>query len=388
MDRDLNPPRLRGLVRTFFATDAASGLILAGAAVFALIVANSSFGPHYFAFLHRDLAGMSVLHWVNDGLMAIFFLLIGLEVKRELVIGALSITAQRVLPGAAALAGMAVPALLYLAVARSDPAAAQGWAIPAATDIAFALAVVALLGKRVPPSLRIFLTAVAIIDDLGAIVIIALFYTTKIDLAALAAAGASLAILVGMNRARVTHLAPYLIIGAIIWYCVRTSGVHATLAGVVVAMTIPLRPVAGGGVSPLHRLERALHPLIGFVVVPIFGFANAGVSFGGVRAADLAAPIPLAIVAGLLIGKQAGVFGSVWLMCRAGFAVLPDGASWRQFYGVCVLCGIGFTMSLFIAGLAFGDGTAGNDAAKIGILIASVAAAAVGYFILATTEKK
>lgn len=370
------------MLRSFLATEAASGFVLVGAAAAALVVANSPLAPAYAALLHVDIAGLSVLHWVNDGLMAIFFLLVGLEIKRELIEGQLSTTARRILPGVAALAGMAVPALIYLGTARGDPGTLRGWAIPAATDIAFALGVLAVLGKRVPPSLRIFLTAVAIIDDLGAIVVIAVFYTASIDLPALAAAAAGIAVLVACNRARVTALWPYLVVGATVWHFVHASGIHATLAGIAVAMTVPLR-VTGSVSPPLHRLEYRLNPLVSFGVAPIFGFANAGISFAGIRLADLVAPLPLAIVAGLVIGKQLGIFGTVWTLCRLGLASRPRGASWRQIYGVALLCGIGFTMSLFIAGLAFGDGSPNNRIAKLGIIFGSLVSAFAGYLVLA-----
>jgi NhaA family Na+:H+ antiporter len=373
------------MLRSFLATETASGFILVGAAAAALVVANSPLGDAYAVLLHREIAGLSVLHWVNDGLMAVFFLLVGLEIKREVIDGELSTTARRILPGIAAIAGMAVPALLYIVVARGDATALRGWAIPAATDIAFALAVLAVLGKRVPPSLRIFLTAVAIIDDLGAIVVIAIFYTASVDTAAVAAAIAGVAVLIALNRSRVTALWPYLMVGAVVWYFVHASGIHATLAGVAVAMTIPLqvkhRP------SPLQRLERALNPLVSFGIVPIFGLANAGISFVGASIADLVTPLPLGIIAGLVVGKQAGVFGAVWMLCRLGVASRPRGASWRQIYGVAVLCGIGFTMSLFIASLAFSDGSANNHMAKLGIILGSVASAGAGYLTLAGARR-
>lgn len=370
----------------FLTTEAASGFCLGLAAAAALIAANSPLAGAYAALLDIDLGGLSVLHWVNDELMAVFFLLVGLEIKRETLEGELSTAARRILPGVAALAGMIVPALLYLSVAHGDAAAMRGWAIPAATDIAFALSVLAVLGKRVPSSLRIFLTAVAIIDDLGAIVIIAVFYTTSVDVAALATAAVGIAALAALNRARVTAIWPYALGGLVIWHFVHASGLHATLAGIAVAMTIPLR-AAKGTASPLHRLERRLHPLVAFGIAPVFGFANAGISFAGVSPADIMAAVPLGIIAGLFIGKQVGVFGAVWTMCRLGLAQRPRGASWRQIYGVAILCGIGFTMSLFIAGLAFGDGGANNGIAKLGIIIGSLASAIAGYLVLAGARR-
>ena len=377
--------RTHRMIRQFLAQEAAGGILLVAAAALAIVLANSPFADGYATLFTPYVGRLSVLHWINDGLMAVFFLLVGLEIKRELIEGELAAPARRILPGAAALAGMAVPALLFLGVAHGDPAAARGWAVPAATDIAFALGVLAVLGRRVPPSLRIFLTAVAIIDDLGAIVIIAVFYTASIDLAALAGAAAGLGVLIACNRARVTVLWPYLIVGAVVWYLVLLSGVHATLAGVAVALTIPIR---GGEASPLHRLEHGLNPIVAFVVAPVFGFANAGIALGGVRAADVLAPIPLGIVVGLVVGKQLGVFGTVWALCATGIAARPRGASWRQIYGIALLCGIGFTMSLFIAGLAFGDGSAANGAAKLGIILGSLLSAAAGYLVLAGATKR
>ena len=367
---------------------AVAGLILVGATVAALVAANSPLASLYDAALHYTLLGLSVLHWINDGLMAVFFLLVGLEIKRELLVGALATASSRLLPGAAALAGMAVPAALYFSLTSGDPAAQRGWAIPAATDIAFALAVLATLGSRIPPQLRIFLTAVAIIDDLGAITVIGVFYTAQVHLALLAAAMSGLAVLVALNRRGVRHLAPYLLIGAGVWLAVQASGVHATLAGVAVALTIPLYGRTGDddAAGPLDRLEHALAPLVAFVVVPVFGFANAGIRFDHALARQATAPIPLAIVAALVIGKQAGVFGVVRLMAASGLATPPTGTTWRQMYGVALLCGIGFTMSLFIAGLAFGAGSANDTMAKLGILIGSLISAVAGHVVLRTAR--
>jgi NhaA family Na+:H+ antiporter len=352
----------------------------------ALIVANSPLAHAYEHALHFEVAGHGLLHWINDGLMAIFFLLIGLEVKRELIDGELATNARRVLPGAAALAGMFVPALIYLAFNFDNPAARDGWAIPAATDIAFALGILALLGSRVPPSLKILLTAIAIIDDLGAIVIIAVAYTLRLDYFDLGLATAGIAVLFVLNRLRVMALWPYLLIGVGVWYEVLQSGIHATLAGVAIAFCVPLRGAPGkldDTESPLHRLEHALAPIVAFVIVPIFGFANAGVALLHLTPADALAPVPLGVAAGLFIGKQLGVFGAIWLMVRLGLADMPMGATWRQIYGIAVLCGIGFTMSLFIAALAFGQGTAENEIAKLGILAGSFLAALAGWAILA-----
>ena len=372
------------VLRAFFQSGAAGGLVLMGVAALALVVANSPLAEAYFAALHAPVAGLDVLHWINDGLMAVFFLLVGLEIKREVVDGELSTWPRRILPGVAAAGGMLVPALVYLAFQGGDPVTMHGWAIPAATDIAFALGILSLLGKRVPVSLKVFLTALAILDDLGAVLIIAFFYTSDLALWALAGAGLALAALIGMNRLKVTALAPYLAVGGVLWWLTLQSGVHATLAGVALALTIPLRRslAAPDDVhSPLHRLEHAIQPWVAFAVVPIFGFANAGVSFAGLSFGDLLAPVPLGVAAGLFLGKQVGVFGSVWLLVRLGWAERPARASWRQVYGVSVLCGIGFTMSLFIGLLAFNDPDL-QEATKLGVLAGSVLAAGLGWAIL------
>jgi NhaA family Na+:H+ antiporter len=385
-------PRWRpaSTLRQFLATEAAGGYILMAAAAAALIVANSPLSGFYAHTLHIEFAGHSLLHWVNDGLMAVFFLLIGLEVKRELIDGELATNARRILPGAAAIAGMAVPALIYLAFNYQDPAHRDGWAIPAATDIAFALGVLALLGSRVPGSLKILLTAIAIIDDLGAIIIIAVAYTAKLDFLDLGLACAGLLVLVGLNRFKVTALAPYLIIGVFVWYETLLSGVHATLAGVAVALTIPLRTGAHHGAdghSPLHKLEHALAPIVAFAIVPIFGFANAGVSLLDIAPSTALGGVPVGVALGLFLGKQLGVFGAIWVMVKLDYADMPVDATWRQIYGVAILCGIGFTMSLFIAALAFGQGSAENEIAKIGILAGSFMSALTGWALLAGSSR-
>jgi NhaA family Na+:H+ antiporter len=372
-------------VRRFLTDEATGGYVLMAAAALALILANSPVSAAYFAAFATPVAGHSLLHWINDGLMALFFLLIGLELKRELVTGELSTWGSRLLPGAAALAGMAVPALIYLAVNHDAPANHRGWAIPAATDIAFALGVLALLGSRVPASLKLLVTAIAIIDDLGAIAVIAIAYTDRLDLVMLGAAAAGLAVLALLNRLRIHALWPYLLIGVGVWYAVLQSGVHATLAGVAVAMTIPLQ--GRGTASPLLRLEHRLSPLIALLVVPLFGFANAGIDVRGLNLTALIAPLPLGIALGLLLGKQIGVFGTIYALVRTGITPRPEGASWLQLWGVALLCGIGFTMSLFIAGLAFGDGSTRNEAAKLGILGGSLVAALCGYGVLAIRRR-
>ena len=382
-DRGLRRRRPRGGLRSFFSTEAAGGIVLMAAAVIALAVANSPLADIYFAILHTKLGRLSVLHWINDGLMALFFLLIGLEVKREIIVGQLSSWSRRVLPGAAAVAGMAIPALVYVAFNAGHPGQLRGWAIPAATDIAFALGILALLGPAVPVSLKVLLTAIAVIDDLLAIVVIAVFYTGDIAVVPLAAAAAGVAVLAGLNRAGVRGLAPYLLVGLGIWCGVLLSGVHATLAGVAVALTIPLR--GGNGVyanAPLERLEHRIHPWVTFLVVPVFGFANAGVAFGGLSMADALAPLPLGIAMGLFLGKQLGIFATLWMLVRLGAARMPHAASWRQVYGMSMLCGIGFTMSLFIGGLAFAGSGHAMDAVKLGVFAGSILSGLGGWLVL------
>ncbi|MER9636417.1 Na+/H+ antiporter NhaA [Mesorhizobium sp. M0228] len=378
--------RLVSMLREFLDSEAAGGLILMAAAALALIVANSPLSEAYFSALHAYLGPLSVSHWINDGLMAVFFLLVGLEIKREMLDGQLSTWPRRVLPGIAAAGGMAVPALVYVAINRNDPAALSGWAIPTATDIAFALGVLSLLGSRVPGSLKIFLTALAIIDDLGAVLIIAVFYTSGLSLAYLGAAFSVIALLVVLNRMRVLTLLPYILLGIVLWVLVLKSGVHATLAGVALALTIPLKISLGSGHdldhSPLHRLEHGLHKVVAFFVIPIFGFANAGVSLGGLSAAALAEPLTLGVAAGLVAGKLVGVFGSSALAIRLGFADLPVNAGWLHMIGISLLCGIGFTMSLFIGLLAFASDVALQDAVKVGILAGSFIAALLGATVL------
>jgi len=309
------------VLREFLESEAAGGLILMGAAALALVVANSPLSGVYFNTLHAYVLGLSVEHWINDGLMAVFFLLVGLEIKREMLDGQLSTWSRRILPGVAALGGMVFPALVYVAFNLGNAETIRGWAIPAATDIAFALGVLSLLGSRVPASLKVFLTALAIIDDLGAVVIIALFYTADLSLPAMGLAVLLLACLIGLNRFGVETLWPYLILGLALWAAVLQSGVHATLAGVALALTIPLRPAPGhtdDPHSPLHRLEHAIHAWVAYMIVPIFGFANAGVSFAGLDASAVLGPVPLGIALGLFVGKQVGVFGTAWATVRLG----------------------------------------------------------------------
>lgn len=373
------------MMRAFLATEAAGGIILMAAAALGMIAANSVLADGYFHLLHAKIGPLGVQHWINDGLMALFFLIVGLEIKREVLDGQLSRWPDRLLPGIAAAAGVVMPALIYLAINREDATGLRGWAIPAATDIAFALGVLALLGRRVPASLKIFLTAVAIIDDLIAVLIIALFYSTQLNMLPLALAGGGLVALALCNRAGVNQLWPYLLIGLFVWACVLQSGIHATLAGVAVAMTIPLRKTPGAPDdehSPLYRLEHGLHPWIAYAVVPLFGFANAGVSLRGLTLPDLAAPVPLGIALGLFVGKQLGIFSAIWMIVRLGWADRPSHATWAQVYGVALLCGVGFTMSLFISGLAFAPHPHQADAAKLGILLGSLTSAIAGFVLL------
>lgn len=356
-----------------------------GAAALALIVANSPLAAAYEEVLHAYVGSLSVLHWINDGLMAAFFLMVGLEIKREVLDGQLSTWSRRILPGTAALGGMIGPAIVYLALNLGSNGQPSGWAVPAATDIAFALGVLSLLGSRVPMTLKVFLTALAIIDDLGAVVIIALFYTSSIDAMALAGAALTFAALVALNRFRVMTLVPYLLLGGLLWFLVLRSGVHATIAGVLLALTIPLRPSPtrpDDMTSPLNKLEHALQPWVTFLIVPIFGFANAGISFAGMTPQALIDPVPLGVALGLFIGKQVGVFAAAALVIRLGWAELPMYASWRQLYGVALLCGIGFTMSLFIGLLAFPNSVYLQNEVKLGVLLGSTASALAGAALL------
>jgi NhaA family Na+:H+ antiporter len=373
------------------ASEAAGGVVLMIAAAAALVVANSPLAPAYFGALHAYLGPLSVQHWVNDALMGVFFLLVGLEIKREFLEGQLSTWSRRVLPGVAALGGMVVPAGVFVALNAGSPDTLDGWAIPMATDIAFALGVLALLGPRAPLSLKVFLTALAIIDDLAAVAVIGLFYTADLATGWLGGAGLVLLALLTMNRLGVVRLLPYLVLGALLWVAVLRSGVHATLAGVALAMFVPLRPAASARpddpASPLHVLEHALHPWVAFLVVPVFGFANAGVSLAGLDLAALLAPLPLGIAAGLFVGKQLGVFLPAYAAVRLGWASKPDGASMAQLYGVGLLCGIGFTMSLFIGLLAFPTAPDLQDAVKVGVLGGSILSAVAGAVVLVVAAR-
>ncbi len=373
------PLRLSTSIKEFLDSEASGGIVLMIAAALALIIANTPWAATYFDILHTYVGGLSVLHWINDALMAVFFLLVGLEIKREFIGGELATWKQRALPAFAALGGMAVPALFYVALNASTPETLRGWAIPSATDIAFALGILALLGRRVPVSLKIFLAALAIIDDLGAVIIIALFYTTQIHLWALGGVAVVTAALIALNLMGVKRLVFYLPLGVALWYFMHESGVHATLSGVVLALTIP---TDRSGHSPLHRLEHGLQKWVAFAIVPLFGFANAGVSLAGISLAALTHPVTLGIAAGLFLGKQIGVFAATKLAVMSGVTEPPRGASWLQVYGVSILCGVGFTMSLFIGLLAFPEDEVMADAVKIGVLMGSVASGLAGAGIL------
>jgi NhaA family Na+:H+ antiporter len=368
--------------------EASGGIVLVIASALAIWAANSPVAPFYQAFLDLRMElrigaleiAKPLILWINDGLMAVFFFLVGLEIKREFREGELSTRAQAILPGIAAVGGMAVPALIFVAINFSEPANLRGWAIPAATDIAFALGVLALLGSRVPLSLKVLLTAIAIFDDLGAIVVIAVFYTEKLSLISLGIAGLSLLALLALNLFNVRRLAPYIVLGIVLWICVLKSGVHATLAGVALALMVPIKADRHGH-SPLKHCEHGLHSWVAFGVLPIFGFANAGVSFAGLTWASFVEPVKLGISLGLFVGKQIGIFGVMWLVIRFGIGRMPAGATWLRLYGISVLCGIGFTMSLFIGGLAWEH--ANFDApVRLGVLTGSLVSALVGAAVL------
>lgn len=385
----IDPRKRISAIRRFLHGQSSAGLVLMGTAAAALVIANSALARTYEAILHVALGPLSLAHWINDALMAVFFLLVGLEIKREMLDGQLSTWSRRILPGIAAAGGMVVPALVFFAF--NPGATARGWAIPAATDIAFALGVISLLGNRVPASLRIFLAALAIIDDLGAVIIIALFYTADLSVIDLACAGAVVAVLVVLNRLRVRRLTPYLLLGAVLWVFVFRSGIHATLAGVVLALTIPMDVTPGqsdvDAASPLHRLEHFLHLPVGFLIVPLFALANAGVPVLQLPAEALAAPVTIGVALGLLLGKPVGVFGMSAIAIRMGLADAPAHASRLQMFGVALLCGIGFTMSLFIGLLAFPGDLILQSEAKIGILAGSLLSGLLGYGVLRMANK-
>lgn len=389
-------------LRDFLQSEAAGGVLLMLAAALAMIIANSAWGDAYNNLVNLKVGPVLELGalekkftihlWINDGLMAIFFFLVGLEIKREFVDGRLSTWEKRRLPFVAAVAGMAVPAIVFLGITADYPQFTNGWAIPAATDIAFALGVLALLGKRAPTSLKLFLVTVAIVDDMGAVAIIALVYTEGLQTVWLAASAGALAIMYIMNKSGVRSIPLYVIVSVILWYFVLRSGVHATVAGVLAAMTIPIIKTPGAPDaknSPLHVMEHAIHPWSAYFIIPIFGFANAGVDLGGLSADEIFSALPLGIAAGLFFGKQLGIFTAVYAAVKFGFANKLKGATWVQIYGVSMLCGIGFTMSLFISELAFAGNTPDlilfREEAKIGILMGSVLSAVVGFLLLRFT---
>lgn len=378
-------------VNDFLKLEAASGIILMFAAVAAMIIANSPFMVYYDMLLNIPVQisvgtfeiAKPLLLWINDGLMALFFFLVGLELKREFIEGDLSQPGQVTLPAIGALGGMLIPALCYVAFNYNDPDAINGWAIPTATDIAFALGILSIIGSKVPLQLKVFLTSLAIFDDLGAIIVIALFYTDQLSLLSLVVAASILAILFVMNKRGVTNTAPYIFLGIVLWIAVLKSGVHATLAGVVLAFFIPIKGKEGEP-SPLKSLEDNLHSLVAFIILPVFAFANAGISFAGIGMEQVMAPVPLGIIVGLVVGKQLGVFGFCFIAIKLGWAKLPTNVNWRLLYGAAILCGVGFTMSLFIGSLAFEQGNGVNlmFQDRLGIVIGSLISGVFGYFII------
>jgi len=385
-------------IKDFLKKDSSSGILLIFVTILALILQNSPLSSVYTSFLHTPVEiRFSDLHiakplllWVNDGLMAIFFFVIGLEVKREVMEGHLSSLSQITLPGIAAIGGMVVPALVFIAFNNGAEFAMNGWAIPTATDIAFALGILSLLGNRVPVSLKIFLMALAIIDDLGAIIIIALFYTSELSTMSISIAGVSLVVLFIMNRLKVARQAAYILVGIVLWVSVLKSGVHATLAGVALAFMIPLHSKDENGktFSMAHHMEHNLHYWVAFFILPLFAFVNAGVDLRGISIEEMAGPVPLGIMAGLFIGKQVGVFGFSWIAIKLGMASLPKDATWMTLYGVAVLTGIGFTMSLFVDSLAYNDTKIFHFADKLAILLGSLFSGLMGYIILRIATKK
>ncbi|MBK9160032.1 MAG: Na+/H+ antiporter NhaA [Nitrosomonadales bacterium] len=381
-------------VTAFFKLESASGILLMLAAALAIVCANSPLHPYYALLLDTPVEvrvgtlgiAKPLLLWINDGLMAVFFFLVGLELKREVIEGELSDRRNIILPGIGAIGGMAIPALIYLYFNIGDPQAVSGWAIPSATDIAFALGVLSLLGSRVPSSLKIFLTSLAIFDDIGAILIIALFYTASISFVALVVSAGCIAALTWLNSRNVAARSPYLVIGIVMWVALLKSGVHATLAGVLLAMFIPMRSKTDANHSPLKDMEDDLHSAVAFLILPVFAFANAGISLIGVGAEHLFHSVPVGIALGLFLGKQIGVFGFCWLTIRLGLSALPNGMTWRTLYGTAALCGIGFTMSLFIGSLAFEEsGINRMFDERLGIILGSLVSGITGYLILRAT---
>ena len=390
---------MQATIKNFLRMESSGGIILMGAAVLALIAANTGAAGLYQYFIETPVevrvGGLEIAKplflWVNDGLMAIFFFLVGLELKREFLEGELSRPANVLLPALGAVGGVAVPVAIYVFLNYGDQSAMRGWAIPAATDIAFALGILTLLGSRVPVSLKVFLVSLAIFDDLGAIVIIAIFYSAELSTTALMIALGCLVLLTTMNWRGVMSLSSYILVGVVMWTAVLKSGVHATLAGVVLAAFIPMRDKANPKHSPLRELEHDLHHVVAFGVLPLFAFVNAGIDLGGVGISDLMHPVPLGIAAGLFVGKQLGIFLLCVVAIKLGLARLPDGAGWGGLYGVSILCGVGFTMSLFVGSLAFENQVVDQQMVfdeRLGILLGSLLSGVMGYLVLHLTLPK
>lgn len=375
-------------IRDFIKLETSAGIILFAAAVFAMAIDNSSLSASYTHFF-KIIISVSIdnislskplLHWINDGFMTIFFMLVGLEIKREMLEGELNTVPKTMLPAIAAMGGMLVPAVIYIFFNYQDANLIKGWAIPTPTDIAFSLGILSLLGSRIPASLKIFLTALAIFDDIGAILVIAVYYTAKISLTMLLIASLLIIILILFNRFKVSNLSPYLFVGTLLWICVLKSGVHATLAGIIIALIIPLKESGPNHYSPLRTLEKRLHPWVAYGILPLFAFANAGVSFAGVTIHHFLTSIPVGIALGLFLGKQIGIWGATMLSVICGVAPLPKGITPLNLYGMSLIAGVGFTMSLFIGGLAFN----GEYAAviRLGVIVGSVISGVLGYFVL------
>ena len=387
---------LKNSFNSFFRLEAAGGILLLFAAIAAMILKNSTFGEIYGSFLNIPIQirigaldiDKPLFLWVNDGLMAMFFFTIGMEVKREIMVGELSDIRQIILPGMAGLGGIIVPAIIYAIINSGDELALKGWAIPTATDIAFALGILALVGN-IPTALKLFLMTLAIIDDLGAIIIIAIFYTTNLSVVSLIAALLAITGLVWLKLKNILKITPFILVGIILWVSVLKSGVHATLAGVILGLFIPMKPEQPGGDPALERLLHALHPWIAFCVLPIFAFVNSGVNLTGVSLSSLAQPVPLGIMLGLIIGKQVGIFSFAWLSIKTGIATLPRQTSMAQVYGASILCGIGFTMSLFIASLAFEEAGIGYGRPdRLGIIAGSLVCGILGFVVLKIVTRK
>jgi len=384
-------------LREFIKLEASGGVVLFIAAILALIIDNTSWHQYYEAFfkLHFSVQigdmklSKPLQMWINDGLMTIFFLLVGLEIKREMFEGELSSFSKAALPAFAAVGGMLIPGLIYFFLNQGDAVAMRGWAIPTATDIAFSLGILALLGSRLPATLKVFLTALAIFDDIGAIIIIAAFYTMHISVLMLSIAAGCIVVLFIFNRLRIMAIAPYILVGFVLWLCVLNSGVHATLAGIILAFAIPIRDPRYTDISPLRHLEHKLHPWVAFGVLPIFAFANAGVSFAGVTVAEILSPITLGIASGLFFGKQIGIVGFSWLGIKLGLAKKPHAATWTGIYGIGLIAGVGFTMSLFIGTLAFaGQGEGYKAMVRVGVIAGSFLSGLLGYLILRFTQPR